>query len=1144
MKKFKKIATLALIACLLIPTIGAAVSSAAEKDSLYEQFETPAAKNKTAPLWFWNREVEDMTTDQVREIVRKSYLESGYNGFGILPQWQTDYFSEEYFELYEAALDEGSKYGMEFSLYDENGFPSYNAGGLLEEQYPDLLTKRLDLVEKDAKDGAEVSLRLPEGKLMGAVAMNMDTFERVDISDEAVIIPPKEYDPADEPIGVSASTTYSVSPGYSAEMAVDGNMTTRWNSESYSGGNQYLQIKFNSKVTFDGVKVYEDTNPILHRTNTYYIRYYDYTLKKWVDVANGKKITDAGVSHTFDPVNSDLVRLFLKDLSGDSASINEFQIFNGTTQLSVPPVQPKEEPGYFSSSDYNADYNAEKAFDGNRGTRWNSANGTRAPHEIGVNFGSQKTVNKVIIYEHLGRIDEFEVQYWSNGEWRTCATDNTIGEIGKTLTFAPVTSSRMRIYIKSILGTPTDLPTIWEIEFYNGDQKLVPDNPGDIPWDGSYLDYTVPAGNWKVMAFMCVVDGNNGMDYLDPASVRAFIDITYEEYYKRFKKYFDNGTITSAFYDEPAFWPAGGRTPYGAQGARFWTPSLNEEYAKYYSDKNPVLDYPALFHNIGTATDEARNRLQNVRTEMFANNYIGQVNTWCEDHGIELTGHMLFEGWTNPVGVHGDLMKVFKNQAIPGVDVIDYFGMTQEAYKVISSSAYNWDKGRVMSESFGVFQRTDSTDIFKSTMDQYAKGINLIVPHAVWYDNDPARVTYVPELSYRNPQFSADLPVLNDYIGRLNVMLQNGRHVADIAMLYPIDYLESVFLFNGNENNPGDADYLNVSETLSLTARRDFTYLHPDVLDDRCSIEDNIIKLNNDTNYEEYKVFIMPSMKVIDLNNLKKIKAFYDNGGKVISTTQLPFKGTNASDNAEVISIITEMFGVNPTTADADVQNSNAKGGKAYFIKTGYQTKLAGILDQAVPVYDVKFGNVASISGGNLSYIHKVKEDRNIYFVANSSNTNVSTTFTVRGELNDPYFWNPMTGEKTIAIGTSSVVDGETVTTFNISLSAVSSLLLVESSEFIPPEGLKINAELVEEEDKTIARIAASDDSEEGINVLLIAAVYDESGKLVSISTEKQLIKGTKSIDLPLQDYDDKYSVKIFSWDDTNIYPLVESISL
>ena len=84
-------------------------------------------------------------------------------------------------------------------------------------------------------------------------------------------------------------------------------------------------------------------------------------------------------------------------------------------------------------------------------------------------------------------------------------------------------------------------PTIWEIELYDGNTKIQINEDQQQP-ESSHLEYTVPDGSWKVMAFMCVKDGNNGMDYLDADSVRAFIDITYEEYYSRFQKYFENGT--------------------------------------------------------------------------------------------------------------------------------------------------------------------------------------------------------------------------------------------------------------------------------------------------------------------------------------------------------------------------------------------------------------------------------------------------------------------------------------------------------------------------------------------------------------------------------------------------------------------------
>ena len=47
---------------------------------------------------------------------------------------------------------------------------------------------------------------------------------------------------------------------------------------------------------------------------------------------------------------------------------------------------------------------------------------------------------------------------------------------------------------------------------------------------------------------------------------------------------------------------------------------------------------------------------------------------------------------------------------------------------------------------------------------------------------------------------------------------------------------------------------------------------------------------------------------------------------------------------------------------------------------------------------------------GSLTYLHKVKQQRHIYFFANSSERIVDTTVTLRGHLN-LNLWDPMTGE-------------------------------------------------------------------------------------------------------------------------------------
>lgn len=849
------------------------------KDALYTAFTSGDVSLRPRPLFFWNTTLANMNEEELRTIIRRSYEECGYGGFGILPYWMEGYLTDRYFDLYEAVLDEGSKYGMQFSLYDENGFPSYTAGGYLAEQYPELTAKRLDKIEVAGKDGQTLILAIPEGTYMGAVLMNTDTYERMDVSDKAV-----------------------------------------------------------------------------------------------------------------------------------------FQTNTGT-------VDTKQNlPGYYSSSDFSGDYVAEFGFDENTATRWNAADGTSGNQWLMEVFDREVTIDKVTISEAFDRIRSFDIQYWDGAKWVTCASGTTVGA-NKTMTFDAIKTTRIRLYVNRI---SSDSVSIWEFAAYHGNEKIKPDTSAAIK-QGNCIECTVPEGNWKLMVFNCVKDGTKGMDYLSKEAVRAYIDITYEAYYQRFEKYFGT-TITTAFYDESCFWNS--NENYGVAGARFWTPNFNEDFARIYGEEvNPILYYPALFEDIGEATAEARDRLQYVRTTLFAENYIGQIDQWCKEHSIQLTGHMNEEQSKNPVGIHGDLMRVFQHQAIPGIDLIWNYGQAQNAYKIVSSSAYNWDKQLVMVEAFGAIDNATPETLYKGTMDLYAKGINFMVPHAVWYDMN--NVVFKPELSYRNPQFAKDLPAFSEYVSRLNAILQQGRHVADIAVLYPIDYLEAEFLFNGTYNEPARANYMDVGEYLSLTARHDFTYLHPDVLDSNCTVENGILKLNNENNYESYKVVVMTGSEVISLKNLQKIYDFWQSGGSVIAVGTLPSKGITVSEDAAVVALMEEMFAEETTVSVA--------GGKAIQIRRANQLDQA--LEQAADYYDVQINDVPEkLNGGNFSYIHKVIEDCDVWFFANSSATEFTADIILDGEYSSLELWDPVTGEKTAV--ESRVENGKT--TITMTLDKVSSMFVVE----------------------------------------------------------------------------------------------------
>jgi hypothetical protein len=395
------------------------------------------------------------------------------------------------------------------------------------------------------------------------------------------------------------------------------------------------------------------------------------------------------------------------------------------------------------------------------------------------------------------------------------------------------------------------------------------------------LSWPAPAGTWRVMLFLCVPDGARDLvDYLDPEAVKKFVNLTYEKYYQAFPEHFGK-TIDSAFYDEPTF--------HWIEGGRAWTPGFNREFERRHG-RSPALLYPALWHDIGPDTAAARNLLFGLRTELFSEGFVKTLADWCHAHGIELTGHVDQEEIVNPVGLCGDLIKVFEYQPIPGLDQIFAYDRGSRMYKVVSSAAVNYGRRRVMTECYGAMD-LPVANLYREAMDQFAKGVNLMVPHAVWYRTDP--ITFPPELSFRTEPYASALPAYNDYIGRLQRVLQQGRPVVDIAVLYPIAGLQAAYRFGVGKPYEGGvipkwADYMAVAERLSLDLRQDFTYLHPQTLDARCRVEGDTLRLDHPEIHQTYRVLLLPGTTTLSATNLAKMIQFFDAGGRVIATTRLP----------------------------------------------------------------------------------------------------------------------------------------------------------------------------------------------------------------------------------------------------------------
>jgi len=583
------------------------------------------------------------------------------------------------------------------------------------------------------------------------------------------------------------------------------------------------------------------------------------------------------------------------------------------------------------------------------------------------------------------------------------------------------------------------------------------------------IECDVPKGNWKLMVFYLNHDAilkirNPGLvDYLDADAMNVFVSMSYEKFYAHLKPYFGN-VIKMAFFDEPTMhWLDG----------RMWTPSFNRNFEKRFG-YSPMKYYPALWHDIGPETAAARNALYGFRAELFANNFVGKIAKWCRDHGIQSTGHLDQEEAPNPVPINGDLMKVFEHQDIPGHDDIFFLGRSNRGYKIVTSAAFNYDKPLVMAETYAAYTKLDDKEIFRTAMDQFAMGINLQIPAG--------------EIS----QQAKNVPELNEYVGRLAYLLQHGRHVADIAVLYPIAALQSAYNFSGGqlaENAkpetdrsvtelakamgpaweyaynggvvPSEIDYMDIGEILYRGLRVDYTYLHPEVLATKCIIDKEKLILDNKENREEYRVLIVPGGNTLSSAVARKVGDFYQHGGTIIATSRLPHLSAELGRDREVQQAISETFGL-PVEAviNGNVRiekgqrylvHKNRAGGRAIFLPRAETGLLTQVLQTVLPVRDVKFQEEIwplkkdRAYDGALTYIHKIKDGRNIYFFANSSLRQVNTDVVLRGSQ-DFRIWNPHNGAMERPTVTSSKRGGVDVTIVRLVLPPVSSLFYVQES--------------------------------------------------------------------------------------------------
>ena len=146
-------------------------------------------------------------------------------------------------------------------------------------------------------------------------------------------------------------------------------------------------------------------------------------------------------------------------------------------------------------------------------------------------------------------------------------------------------------------------------------------------------------------------------DLMHPAAVRAFVELTHEEYERRFADYLGS-TIRAVFTDEP---PAN-------------TPGWSRVFLREFERRKGYNLRPhlaMLWRDDSRAARQVRYDYGDVASSLYEESFFGRLESWADRAGIASTGHVLLEE-TLPLHVRfmGDYFRSERRLHYPGIDYI------------------------------------------------------------------------------------------------------------------------------------------------------------------------------------------------------------------------------------------------------------------------------------------------------------------------------------------------------------------------------------------------------------------------------------------------------------------------------------------
>ncbi|MFI0452135.1 glycosyl hydrolase [Actinomadura sp. 6N118] len=398
-----------------------------------------------------------------------------------------------------------------------------------------------------------------------------------------------------------------------------------------------------------------------------------------------------------------------------------------------------------------------------------------------------------------------------------------------------------------------------------------------------------------------------GFDYLSARACAALLDRVHGEFERRLGHRLGN-VIVGSFQDELPTLPT-------------WTEGFAEEFAARRGyDLTPHLPY--LWKGGDWKSDDRAYRVrrdyQLTRAELAEEAFFRPLADWHTRHGLlhgcdqqdpARAGHP-----ADGVRLYADYARTHRWFGAPGSD---HHGDA----RIHSSLAHLYGRDRVWIEAFhssgwgGTLEET-----FDWLLPWLRAGATLYNPHAVYYTTKAGWWEWAPPATDWRQPYWAHHRVFAEAVTRLCAALSLGRHVCEVAVLFPTATAQAGTRLDGVDPSAALAQETyralvgDMAWFQMVPGTLDRLRVDADVIDDdsvhRATVEAGRLNVAD----ESYGTVLLPACTVLEAETARRLVSLAEQGGRVIAVGPPPRHGVGAPDADEVVARLAALLETVPDT--------------------------------------------------------------------------------------------------------------------------------------------------------------------------------------------------------------------------------------